>query len=162
MSLTNFSLPKLHECLQEEVDAMLSLAELLKAEQASLIDGNVEKLGELTQEKSRRITLLAELEKKRNAYLIQLGYSSDAKGMQDYLSHPSTEILAAEYWGNLLQISEQAKESNRANGILINRQLTKNQSALNILQQNNPAGSMYGPNGQSTNSNLSGRGFVIG
>lgn len=141
---------------------MLSLAQLLKTEQVSLVNGDVEKLGELTQEKSRRITLLTELEKKRNTYLSQLGYSSDAKGMQDYLSHPSTEVSAAEYWTHLLQISEQAKENNRANGILINRQLTRNQSALNILQQNNPAGSMYGPNGQSTNNTSSGRGFVIG
>lgn len=152
----------MYDCLQEEADAMASLAKVLEAEQNTLVEGDVAVLAGLTQEKSKQIARLSELEKIRTGYLVQLGFSSDAKGMQEYLSHPSTLNTVSESWNNLLAISERAKESNRENGLLINRQLTRNQGALNILQQNNPAGSMYGPNGQSTNTSTSGRGFVIG
>lgn len=152
----------MYDCLQEEVDAMASLAKVLEAEQNTLVDGDVAVLAGLTQEKSKHIARLSELEKKRIGCLVQLGFSSDAKGMQDYLSDPSTLTVVSESWKNLLAISELAKEGNRENGLLISRHLTRNQGALNILQQNNPAGSMYGPNGQSTNTSSSGRGFVIG
>lgn len=162
MSTANFSLPKLHTCLQDEIDAMTTLAELLKAEEAALVDGNVSELSRLTQDKSQLIMQLSKLENERKACLIQQGYSSDAKGMQDYFLKAATELSAAKDWEKLLHISEQAKEINRTNGVLINRQFNRNQSALNILQQNHPTGTMYGPNGQATNGSASGRGFIAG
>lgn len=162
MSPANFSLPKLHSCLQDEIHAMTALAELLKTEEAALVDGNVNELSRLTQEKSQLIMQLSNLENDRKACLGQHGYSSDAKGMQDYFLKVPAESTAAKDWEKLLQISEQAKEINRTNGVLINRQFNRNQSALNILQQNHATGAMYGPNGQATNSGSSGRGFIAG
>ena len=51
MSSTNKHLPKLHQCLHDELTAMSSLSEVLKLEEGALIDGNVEKLNKLTIEK---------------------------------------------------------------------------------------------------------------
>lgn len=162
MSTANFSPPQLHTCLQDEIYAMTTLAELLKTEETALVDGNVSELSRLTQEKSQLIMRLSKLENERKNCLIQHGYTSDAKGMQDYFLKTATESAAAKDWEKLLHISEQAKETNRTNGVLINRQFNRNQSALNILQQNHPTGAMYGPNGQATNSGTSGRGFITG
>lgn len=162
MGLANFSLQRLDECLQEEIQAMTSLAKILKLEETALVDGDVAKLSHLTQEKSQVIIHLSKLEVERKTCLDQHGYASDTKGMKDYISSSESRKTALADWQQLLQLSEQAKETNRTNGILINRQFSRNQTALNILQKNNPAGSLYGPNGQSTNSPSSGRGFVVG
>jgi flagella synthesis protein FlgN len=153
---------KLHECLLEELSTMSLLADLLKTEEVALIATDVATLNNLSQAKSQQLAALSSLEKKRQSYLTHMGYSNDAKGMQDFLATGKTEPASSENWTKLLQISASAKETNRTNGLLINRQISKNQGALNILQQNNPAGAMYGPNGQSTNKSSSGRGFIIG
>lgn len=152
---------KLHECLLEELSSMSFFVDLLKTEENALVDADATMLNNITQAKGEQLTTLSSLEKKRQTYLAHMGYSADAKGMQDYLATQS-DNASSEIWMKLLQISAIAKENNRTNGILINRQLTKNQGALNILQQNNPAGTMYGPNGQSTSKPSSGRGFIVG
>lgn len=157
MSSTNKHLPKLHQCLHDELTAMSSLTEVLKLEEGALIDGNVEKLNKLTIEKSKLIADISTLENERKICLEQQGYSSDAKGMQDYFAKYPSETAATNDWATLLQISEKAKECNRTNGLLINRQFVRNQSALNALQQKSPAESMYGPTGHSTNNATSGR-----
>ncbi len=162
MSLANPSLTRLSTCLKDELDAMTFLANVLIREQAALIDGNVEKLNEITQEKSQLLTSLSQFEKERNLCLIHLRYSPDMKGMQDYLSRAETCATDLQAWEELMEMSKNAKENNRTNGLLINRQITRNHGALNILQKNTSAGNMYGPTGQSTNQVSSIRGVVIG
>ena len=162
MNSTNLSVPKLHQCLQQEVIEMTSLADLLKLEELALIDGNVEKLSKLTQDKTKLLSHISKLEIERKACLQKHGYSADANGMQDYFNRTLPEVSAAEEWKKLLDLSEKAKESNRTNGILINRQFIRNQNALNILQQNSPTESLYSANGQSTTNSISGRRVVVG
>jgi flagella synthesis protein FlgN len=159
---TNSSAHHLHACLQEELDSMTSLASILEKEQFALIEGNVAALNELSQEKSQRLAKLSDLGKKRSFHLSTLGYSSDINGMEAYLASPSTETAILDNWKQLLHISEIAKENNRANGILINRHLKKNQGALNVLQKNNTDDLLYGANGQSKNNIPSGRSIIIG
>jgi flagella synthesis protein FlgN len=158
----NISTHNLHACLQEELDSMTSLASILEKEQLALIEGNVTALNELSQEKSQRLAKLSDLGKKRSFHLSTLGYPSDIKGMEAYLASLSAKTTILDNWKQLLSISETAKENNRANGILINRQLKKNQGALNILQKNNPDDLLYGANGQSKNNIPSGRSVIIG
>lgn len=162
MNSTNLSLPKLDQCLQQEVIEMTLLAELLRLEELALIDGNVEKLSKLTQDKSKLLSLVSKLEIERKTHLQMQGHSADANGMQDYFNKNLPEVAAAEEWKKLLDVSEKAKESNRTNGILINRQFIRNQNALNILQQNSPTESLYSANGQSTTNSISGRRVVVG
>ncbi|MFZ6744397.1 flagella synthesis protein FlgN [Undibacterium sp. JH2W] len=147
-------------CLQEEVSIMSSLAELLKKEQTALIESDVIQLNDFTQSKGQLVVQMTELEKKRNAYLQELGYKTDIDGMQAYLQATAMQN-SAQHWDTLLQLTAQAKEDNRANGLLINRRLSLNQATLNLLQQNtNQAGSMYGPNGQSTVKSTPGKGYI--
>jgi flagella synthesis protein FlgN len=62
----------------------------------------------------------------------------------------------------LLELAEIANEINRVNGVLINKQMVRNQNVLNILQHGNVQdGNVYGPNGQ-TASKSTGRHFVAG
>ncbi|MFZ6800286.1 flagella synthesis protein FlgN [Undibacterium sp. Di24W] len=153
---------KLQQFLDDEVVLMRSLDQLLMEEQAVLTDNEAEKLGTITPEKNNVLMQIIELEKNRNLFLTSVGYTPDAKGMQDFFSAPTNDAKIEETWKLLLSISSEAQEKNRTNGLLISRQLSRNQSALNVLQQNNQTGSMYGADGQSKNSPSAGRGIVAG
>jgi flagellar biosynthesis protein FlgN len=157
--MTHATAPDLHTILQQEIVVMTQLDDVLKSEQAALISGNTNALAESTQTKSRVIAIVAELENVRNKRIAQLGFSDDVQGFKDYLQTNNDERLP-QAWNALLQISESAKETNRTNGLLINRHLTKTQTALNALQQNNQT--LYGPSGQSTVKAQNPRGLVIG
>lgn len=69
----------------------------------------------------------------------------------------------AQAWTALLDTTREAKECNRVNGMLINKQLTMTQVALNAMRT--PTGSsdagFYGANGQTTAGGPS-RSFVVG
>ena len=162
MNSPNLNAPELDQCLQQEVIEMTSLADLLRIEELALIDGNVEKLSKLTQEKGKLLSCISNLEIERKTSLQKHGYSADANGMQDYFNRTLPDVKAAEEWKKLLDVSEKAKESNRTNGILINRQFIRNQNALNILQQNSPTESLYSASGQSTINSIPGRRVVVG
>ena len=162
MNSSNLYMPKLHQCLQQEVVEMTLLADLLRQEELALIDGNIEKLSKLTQDKGKLLSHIAKLEIERNAFIEKQGYSADINGMTDFFNASLPEVSASHEWKKLLILSEKAKENNRTNGILINRQFIRNQNALNILQQNSPTESLYSANGQSTTTSISGRRVVVG
>ena len=100
------------------------------------------------------------MENQRNLSLVSLGLNADATGMQSLLAQDAHAALI-EHWDTLLLVSAQAQELNRTNGLLINRQMSRNQGMLNILQQDQ-AGAMYGADGQSKISANTGRGIVAG
>ncbi|GGC92314.1 flagella synthesis protein FlgN [Undibacterium terreum] len=159
----NLTTTNLLECLQEEVKAMTSLAELLEKEQVVLVSGNVEDLAQVTVNKVKAVTDISALEKSRNKHLLNLGFSGDAAGVQSWLKQVTSESETAQCWATLLAVTGKANENNRTNGLLINRHMNVTQSALKILQQNDPsvaAGSFYGPSGHTTVSTSAGRGFA--
>ena len=162
MNTAASSTSTLDQLLREELGAMTTLAKVILAEQTSLIDNNPEKLATITQEKNDLISQITRFEKNRNTLLTQLGFTPNADGMAEYLSTLAADSHSKNYWDNLLIVSAGARENNRTNGILINRQLSRNQSALGILQNNGQAGAMYGADGQAKNATTAGRGIVAG
>lgn len=161
MNATSSGHAAIQQCLQEEVSVMSSLAELLKQEQSALVESDIVQLNDFTQSKGQLVVKMTELEKKRNSFLSELGFNADIDGMQTYLQQADDAQTVAKHWDALLQLTVQAKEDNRTNGSLINRRLSLNQATLNLLQQNtNQAGSMYGPNGQSTVKSTPGKGYI--
>jgi flagella synthesis protein FlgN len=153
---------KLQQLLDDEVVLMRSLDQLLAEEETVLTNNEAEKLSVITPEKNTVLLQIVELEKNRNQLLSAIGYAPDAKGMQDFFTASTANTALEDTWKVLLTISGKAQEKNRTNGLLINRQLSRNQSALNVLQKNNQTGSMYGADGQSKNSPNTGRGIIAG
>ena len=91
------------------------------------------------------------------------GFAGDAAGVQAWLKQVAAGSETAQCWSNLLAATAKANENNRTNGLMINRHMNVTQSALKILQQNDPtaaAGSFYGPSGHTTVSTSAGRGFA--
>jgi flagella synthesis protein FlgN len=147
--------------LAQEIDATERLVAMLKQEQEHLIHADIERLTALTEEKSKAVSQLAELASLRHRRLAEAGLPANEEGMQHWMKRlaPSAPALGA--WSRLLELMGSAKELNRTNGVLINSHLARNQTALNVLQQNAQGGTFYGPNGQAS-AKPTGRGLVVG
>ncbi|MFZ6848448.1 flagella synthesis protein FlgN [Undibacterium sp. RuRC25W] len=151
----------IQQCLTAEVAAMSELASLLKSEQSALADGDMDALSETTSGKTVLLRKIAELEKVRTTKMTALGFNGKPEGMKDYFTQSTDDTeYCAMLWEKLLSISEQAKEDNRTNGLLINRRLSQNQTALNVLGRGGSTGSLYGPTGQATVNTGSMKGMV--
>ena len=151
----------LAQTLVEEVRAAGTLLELLRQEQAHLIDANIDEMIKVTEEKTKIVARMGELSLSRHRALAGAGLEASEEGMQKWAGSASADPTAAQSWNALLDLARAAKELNRTNGLLIGRHLARNQAAMNILQGSSQGGNMYGPNGQSSTQSGSRR-LVIG
>ncbi len=164
MNQTLNNTAQIQQIINNEIDVMQSLVQLLEEEQQVLINNESEKLETITPNKNQLLSKVVELEKSRGQAILQLGLSNDADGMRQLFAANSSNVELTNAWQSLLSLSGTAQEQNKNNGLLINRQLSKNQAALNILQSGSAhqAGSMYGADGQSKMKSNTGRGIVAG
>jgi len=145
-----------------EQQHVIQLIELMKQEQALLVAADADGLVELTPRKNTLLQELADLSSQRHAALVAAGCEGSEAGMEPWLAVGGNEDARAQ-WEALLELARQAKELNRVNGMLINKQLAHNQGVLNALRT--PAGAqstgVYGASGQTLGSGPSKR-YVIG
>jgi flagellar biosynthesis/type III secretory pathway chaperone len=161
MNTHQSSTEHISKILNDEFKLMHDLKQLLELEQAILIENEADKLATTLQEKNKLIAEINQLEKQRTHHLNQLGHSNDAEGMQTFLAQQNATNLP-QTWQELMGVSSQAQELNRNNGMLISRQLNRNQQALSILQKNDPHSSTYGADGQTKLGTNTARGFSVG
>jgi flagella synthesis protein FlgN len=151
-----------HQTLSFELAQVGSLVELMKQEQQLLVALDADGLAELTPKKNALLTELAALSQHRHAALAAAGCEGSEAGMEPWLAVAGTPELRAQ-WAELLEAAREAKELNRLNGMLINRQLAHNQGVLNAMRT--PAGSptagIYGATGQTIGAGPSKR-YVVG
>jgi flagella synthesis protein FlgN len=140
-----------HVPLQDELKLIECLIDLMKQEQQFLVAGSTDGLATLTPLKNQLIEQLAALGAQRNQHLAQQGFVASETGMASWLKRASDPALDA-CWQELLARTADAKELNRVNGMLINKQLSHNQGLIQAMRQ--PAGAadtaFYGPQGQTT------------
>ncbi len=151
---------RLFEHLAAENRIMDELLVLIKLEQGLLVANNIRDIPAVLDQKSKLVSELANLAYRRHQTLGESGLQANESGMQSWLSLNADNEVAAS-WQKLAEKVLAARECNRTNGLLINTQLNRNQSSLNILRGPDNAGSFYGPNGQTTRS-LPSRNFVAG
>lgn len=159
------SVTELLQLTQQELTLMQTFSQVLAVEEAALIDNDAARLTEVTVDKNELLTKILVVEKQRNNILMSNRFTPDLEGMHSLLlsakaANASEELGLA--WKDLIDTSSRARENNRTNGILIHRQLNRNQSTLNLLQQNQQGGAIYGADGQSKNLPSTGRGIVAG
>jgi flagella synthesis protein FlgN len=148
--------------LRDEHQLMTSLLEVMKQEQAFLVSANTDGLTEVTPRKTSLITELAALASARHAALGAAGFAPREAGMETWLDS-GPDAAAAAQWQALLTLTAEAKEMNRVNGMLINKQLTHNMNLINAMRQpaNGSDSGMYGPSGQAAPGGPSRR-YVVG
>lgn len=147
--------------LAGEQQLLASLVELLQQEQQLLVAADADALAALTPQKSKQVQELAALSAERHRALGAAGFEAAEAGMAPWLdAHGDREARAA--WERMLELTRQAKELNRLNGTLINKQLAHNQQVLAALRPDAaPAAAVYGPGGQPLGAGRSKR-FVLG
>lgn len=149
--------------LQTEFDTMTALLELLKQEQQYLVSADNEALEQATPVKTDMVRQMAAASAERHRALSAAGFPATDKGMESWLGSIADDSAAA-LWASLLDLTREAKEQNRVNGMLIARHLAHNSNLLNAMRQpasGAAAGNVYGPTGQAQLSGPSRR-FVVG
>jgi flagella synthesis protein FlgN len=151
-----------HATLPFEHERMTALVELMKQEQQFLVAADADGLAGLTPRKAALVQELAQLSRERHAALGNAGFIASEAGMEPWLAAQGDEA-ARPAWSALLALTAEAKELNRVNGMLINRQMAHNQTVLNALRTPTaaPESTLYGAKGQTFGSAQSRR-FVLG
>ena len=133
---------------EREIVLTTHLLELLKREQASLVKVDVDMMEDLLNEKSRVLQDISTQAQSRYQAVSALGFEADERGLANWIARQGADIQAS--WESFQGLIEQAKELNRVNGILITKQINRNQQALDVLGRPPAAGQFYGPNGQAS------------
>ena len=146
----------------QEQQHLGSLIELMKQEQQLLVAADADGLAETTPRKNALLQALADLSAQRHAALLAAGCEGAEAGMEPWLAVGGNDEARTQ-WEALLVLAREAKELNRVNGMLINKQLAHNQGVLNALRMpaGADAGGVYGASGQAVGSGPSKR-YVIG
>ena len=148
--------------VSQEQQHVSALIELMKQEQTLLVAADADGLAELTPRKNSLLQELATLSAQRHAALVAAGCEGSEAGMEPWLAVGGNDDARAQ-WEVLLELARQAKELNRVNGMLINKQLAHNQGVLNALRMpaGADAGGVYGASGQTLGGGPSKR-YVVG
>ena len=148
--------------LRDEQRLITSLVELMKQEQQFLVKADSGGLETITAQKSAMVQQMAVLAGQRHLALGAAGFAAGEAGMEPWLA-ACRDIDAGALWRDLLERTRAAKELNRVNGMLINKQMTHTQVVLSAMRT--PAGGVdagvYGPSGQAATSGPSRR-YVVG
>ena len=148
--------------LRDEQQLITTLVDLMKQEQQFLVSADSGGLNTITPQKSALVQQMASLASQRHRALGAAGFPAREAGMEDWLAH-CDDAGARKAWLELLEHTREAKELNRVNGMLINKQMANTQVVLNAMRT--PAGAsdtgVYGPGGQTSVGGPSRR-FVIG
>jgi flagellar biosynthesis protein FlgN len=147
--------------LHDEQATIGSLIDVMQQEQQFLVSADSDGLDQITPQKSALVQQAASLASQRHQALGSAGFAASENGMAAWLAEASAEARAQ--WTSLLNRTRAAKELNRVNGLLINKQLSHAQQALNAMRTpaNGGEPGFYGPSGQTTAGGPSRR-YVIG
>lgn len=150
------------QTLAAEHQHLSALVVLMKQEQQMLVALDADALTDLTPKKNALVAELAALSRQRHGALAAAGCEGSEAGMEPWLAVGGNGA-AREQWETMLATAREAKELNRVNGMLINRQLAHNQGVLNAMRTptNAPAGAIYGASGQTLGVGASKR-YVVG
>ena len=148
--------------LNDEQHLISALCELMQQEQQCLVRADSDALATVTAQKAAMVQQMAALAARRHQALGAAGFAASEAGMDAWLAR-CVDTAAHTLWGALLERTREAKELNRVNGMLINKQMTHTQVVLNAMRT--PSGEtdagFYGPRGQTTFGGPSRR-YVVG
>lgn len=146
--------------LRDEQQVIGSIVELMKTEQQLLISADADGLSTITPNKLQLAQRAATLARVRHKALAAAGFTADEAGMEPWLAVGGSDEQRQD-WNRLLELTRAAKELNRVNGMLVNRQLGQAQAALSALRGAGNGAGVYGPGGQTVSTGPSRR-FVVG
>jgi flagella synthesis protein FlgN len=139
----------LFRTLTAEAEAVLRFVDLLKQEQQTLANGDVETLTSLIPQKNSLASELTTLAKQRNTSLAAEGFGPDRAGIDAWCNRHPTKNKVSTVWSRILSLASEARELNRLNGELIQIRMQHNTLALEALQGASRPLNLYGADGQT-------------
>ena len=149
--------------LRDEQRLINTLVDLMKQEQQFLVSADSDGLNTITPQKAALVQQAAALAAQRQQVLAAAGHPATEAGMDQWLAS-SKDDSARGAWLELLELTREAKEQNRINGMLINKQMANTQVILNAMRTPTggaDSGGVYGPGGQPVGGGPSRR-YVVG
>lgn len=138
---------ELHGRLDALAGLLRNLLETITREGEALQKGDAEALPELTTTKEQHARALASA---WTALTDQLGLPSPVSRQSiEQALHARSDPLLTEAWSRILGLVGETERMNRLNGRLIEEQLSRTQSALEILQSAASQHALYGADGHS-------------
>ncbi|MEJ7806750.1 MAG: flagellar protein FlgN [Telluria sp.] len=140
-----------HTTLQDELKLINCMIDLMKQEQQFLVAANTDGLGTLTPLKTQLVEQMATLAARRHASLEKDGCEASEVGMNAWVQRINDPVISTS-WQHVLEKMRDARELNRINGMLINKQMTHNQMLIQAMRTPADAADtgFYGPSGQAT------------
>lgn len=136
---------------EEDSRLMGDFLQLLEREQKCLITNNVNEIELMVPEKATLLQQINEVAKKRYALLAKHHFESNENGMVAWVIEQVDPNLKKR-WDTFQQLLFRAKETNRLNGMLINKHFNRNRQLLQGLQNAVKSNETYGRNGQTKSS----------
>jgi len=146
--------------LRDEQQLIGSILELMKSEQQFLVSADADGLATINPQKLQLAQKMAELARLRHRALGAAGFSASESGMEPWLAVGGNDELRTQ-WNRLLELTREAKELNRVNGMLVNKQMGHTQGMLNALRPAAAGAGVYGPGGHTSLGGPSRR-YVVG
>lgn len=137
-----------------EKDAALvsELLNDLQSEQSALVSADLDTIERLVDKRVELLQALGAAANARYDALAAAGFDPNEQGMAAWLKKQSSQLLD-QAWVGFQEKLSQAKELNRLNGILINKNFQRNQEKLDALNGKTSAPQFYGKNGQAHRAN---------
>jgi flagellar biosynthesis protein FlgN len=137
-----------------EKDAALVAALLhdLQSEQSALVSADLDTIERMVDKRVELLQALGAAANARYEALAAAGFEPNEQGMSAWLKKQSSPLLD-EAWVSFQEQLVQAKELNRLNGILINKNFMRNQEKLDALNGKSSAPQFYGKNGHAHRAN---------
>jgi flagella synthesis protein FlgN len=146
--------------LRDEQQLIGSILALMKTEQQFLVSADADGLASINPQKLHLAQKMAELSRLRHRALGAAGFPAEESGMEPWLAVGGNDELRG-LWNRLLELTREAKELNRVNGMLVNKQMAHTQGMLNALRPAAAGAGVYGPGGHAAPSGPSRR-YVVG
>ncbi len=134
---------KMMDVLQQLEISLLQEQDLLSAGEV-----NAALLHRVTENKNEQLATLQYLDRQRESLEKDTGTSRPP-----YDDNPALN----EQWLTIMDITEQLKQNNYRNGLLLAQHLVLNQQMLTMLEQHQTRRLLYGPDGQACTGQVLGR-----
>jgi flagella synthesis protein FlgN len=147
----NQSTSNLSISFEQDAKLVKNLLEELTLEQSALVKGDITLVEAIIDRKFTLLQQLSSVAKNRYELLANGGFEANESGMVAWIKRQNNTSLQKS-WDAFQIMLARTKETNRLNGVLINKHFSRNQQILNHLQGKPEAGNMYGKNGQAKTS----------
>jgi flagellar biosynthesis/type III secretory pathway chaperone len=137
--------------LSVELELAEKLFSILKKEEKSLINNDLNQLEAITAEKTQLISEYLLTRDTRWKKLSSVDVNLKEGEFEKWILSQKNESLH-DIWSKLSQVLTDSQQINRTNGLIIHQLSSKNQRALAILLGQSESDGLYGSSGQSLSS----------